>query len=171
MATMRKIFYYNFLPTKAEEEAAAARNVPYHTYRTVVEIRDWYPPPRIDPNNPWQIRKSISSNEVVTGKLTLSHEEMFEHVFRYWSVDMANHVILGNKCFVILIDYTDDNMAKRVQGENVYVKSGPNETYILGVLDVVRGRPLNPGDEVGLFWDMRSGTFGFKLLRRGNPIS
>ncbi|KAL9388971.1 hypothetical protein Peur_017576 [Populus x canadensis] len=110
---MRKTFYYNFLPTKAEEDAVAARNVPYQVARAVVEIRDWYPAPRIDPGNPWQIRKSITSNEVGTTKLTLPHDDMFEHVFRF----------------------------------------------------------MNTGDEVGLFWDMRSGTFGFELLRRVKSIS
>lgn len=170
MATMRKTFYYNVLPTKAEEDAVAARNVPYQVARALVEIRDWYPAPRIDPSNPWQIRKSITSNEVVTTKLTLPHDDMFEHVFRYWTLDMANHAVLGNKCFVILIDYTDE-MPKKIQSENAYLKTGPNDTYILGIGDMVRGRFMNTGDEVGLFWDMRSGTFGFKLLSRVNSIS
>ncbi|KAJ6311990.1 hypothetical protein OIU76_012155 [Salix suchowensis] len=162
---MRKTFYYSFLLTKAEEDAVAARSEPRQVTRGLVEIRDWYPAPRIDPNNPWQIRKSITRNEVVTTELTLSHEEMFEHVFRYWTLDMADHVVRGNKCFVILVDYTDD-MPRKIQSESVFLKTGPNDTCILGLGDVVRARYLNPGDEVGLFWDMRSGTFGFKLLRQ-----
>ncbi|KAJ4833617.1 hypothetical protein Tsubulata_045207 [Turnera subulata] len=180
MATIRKTFYYNFLHSKAEEEAASARNVPHQVTRTLVEIRDWYPQQqrridsnnpwhnrkRIDSNNPWHIRKRITTNEIVSGKLPLSHEETFEHIFRYWTLELANYVVSGNKCFVLLMDYTDDPPQK-FQSENIYFKNGANDTYVLGMFAVIRGNPLNPGDEVGLFWDVRTGTFGFKVLRRG----
>ncbi|EEF49311.1 conserved hypothetical protein [Ricinus communis] len=167
---MRKTFYHNFLPTKAEEEATVARNAKHHVTRTIVEARDWQvtPPRMIDPNNPWQIRRTIARNEVTTGELVLSHEEMFEYVFKFWSLESANHLLQGNKCFVILIDYTEETVPKSFQ--SAYVKTGANDSYVLGLMDVVRVRVVNPGDEIGLFWDMRPSSFGFgfKLLRRGN---
>ncbi|KAF2322989.1 hypothetical protein GH714_032657 [Hevea brasiliensis] len=160
-----------FPATKAEEEAEAARNAQHHVTRTIVEMKEFFIPPRIEPSSPWQIRRPITRNEVAAGELVLSHEEMFEHVFRFWNLDSANHVVQGNKCFVVLIDYTEDNMPKTFQG--AYVKSCSNDTYVVGMMEVVRGRVINPGDEIGLFWDMRPATYGFafKLLRRGNSIS
>ncbi|KDP41879.1 hypothetical protein JCGZ_26897 [Jatropha curcas] len=169
---MRKTFYYNFLPTKAEEEAAVARKAQHHVSRTIVEIRDWFAPARMDPTNPWQIRRAISRSEVATGEFLLSHEEMFEHVFRFWNVELANHLVQGNKCFVVLIDYSEENMPKTFQSS--YVKNGAkNDTYLLGFVEVLRCRVINPGDEIGLFWDTRPASYGFafKLLRRGNSIS
>ncbi|KAG8643863.1 hypothetical protein MANES_11G074200v8 [Manihot esculenta] len=168
---MRKTFYYSFLPTKSEEEAAAARNAQHQVTRTIVEIKDFLTPPGIEPTYPWQIRRPITRNEVATGEILLSHEEMFEHVFRYWNLESANHLVQGNKCFVTLIDYTEENLPKTFQ--NVCVKSGPNDTYVVGMMEVVRGRVINPGDEIGFFWDVRPATYGFafKVFRRGNSIT
>ncbi|KAJ4835669.1 hypothetical protein Tsubulata_038897 [Turnera subulata] len=123
--------------SSSKKEAAAARNVPHQVTRSLVEIRDVYPPLRIDPNNPWQIKKRITSTEIV---------------------------------FLLVIDYTDHESPQKFQSDNLYFKNGPDNSYFLGMIDVVRGKPLNPGDEVGLFWDVRTGTFGFKVLRRGSSF-
>ncbi|KAA8526516.1 hypothetical protein F0562_008281 [Nyssa sinensis] len=136
---MKKIFYYNLVPSKAEEDVAKITNIPFQGNRFLVEIRDVYPPPPPDPNNPWQIRKRLTASDVVTGKLKLSHNETFDHIFRHWTLDMANYVIMGHKAPVVVWDVTDDVSPKRL---------------------------ANPGDEVGLFWEMRNGAFQFKLLRR-----
>ncbi|KAJ4715628.1 B3 domain-containing protein [Melia azedarach] len=167
---MKKTFYYNFLPSKAEEQAAIARGKPYEVTRTLIEIRDYGnpPPPQFDPKHPWHIRKSITANEVFNGKLLLSHNDVFDHIFRYWTMDLCNYVIRGNQFCVAIADYTDEETPKRFQSENIFVQ-GNYDTYVLGWADVVRSRLLQPGDEIGLFWDVGSATFGFKLLNRGNP--
>ncbi|CAK7354964.1 unnamed protein product [Dovyalis caffra] len=167
---MKKTFSYNFLPTKAEEEAAVACNKPHQVTRTLVEITDIYLAQSLctDPKNPWKIRKCITSKEILTGKILISHEDMFEHVFRYWTLEMAKHVILGNTSMVILIDYS----GKRFKTGDAYVKNGPiRDTYVVGFMDVIRMQGLNPGDEIGIFWDRRGGTFGFKLLGRGDSVN
>ncbi|KAF8034260.1 hypothetical protein BT93_C0528 [Corymbia citriodora subsp. variegata] len=164
----KKTFYYHFIPTKAEEEAAKARNVPYQVTRTLFEINDISPPQLLaDPNYPWLIRKVVSNSEIMTGKLVLSHNDIFDHVFRYWALETCNHVVMGHKYLVILVDFTDEKSPKRYQSEHTFLERGVNETYILGWLDIVRNRLFNTGDEIGLFWDVRSGVFHFKMLRRG----
>ncbi|KAI6695048.1 hypothetical protein NL676_022758 [Syzygium grande] len=165
---MKKTFYYNFMPTKAEEEAAKARNVPYQVTRTLFEINDISPPQLLaDPNYPWLIRKTIVNSEIMTGKLVLSHNDTFDHVFRYWMLETCNHVVMGGRYPVALVDLTDEKSPRRYQGKHTLLERGLNETYLLGWLDIVRNRLFNTGDVVGLFWDVRSGTFHFKMLRRG----
>ncbi|KAI6695047.1 hypothetical protein NL676_022757 [Syzygium grande] len=164
----RKTFYYNFMPTKAEEEAAKARNVPYQVTRTLFEVNDISPPQlHPDPNYPWLIRKAVSNCEIVNGKLVLSHNDTFDHVFRYWTLETCNHVVMGGRYPVALVDFTDEKSPRRYQSDHTFLERGLNETYILGWFDIIRNRLFNAGDEVGLFWDVRSGAFHFKMLRRG----
>lgn len=165
--TMRKSCYYEFFPTKAVEQAAIASGKPYEVTKTIVEIRDFGNPPQFDPKNPWQIRKSVTGSDVYNGKLVLSHYEIFEHVFRYWTLDLCNYVDQGNQYLVIIADYTDEGNPKRFKSENIFVQ-GNHDIYFLGWTDVVQSLHLQPGDEIGLFWDASSSTFGFKLLSRGN---
>ncbi|KAI6695050.1 hypothetical protein NL676_022760 [Syzygium grande] len=165
---MKKTFYHNFMPTKAEEEAAKASDVPYQATRTLLEINDIGLPQLLaDPNYPWLIRKTISNSDIRTGKLVLSHTDTFDHVFRYWTLETCNHVVTGGRYPVALIDLTDEKSPRRYQSKNTFLKRGPSETYFLGWLDIVRNRHFNANDEVGLFWDIRSGVFHFKMLRRG----
>ncbi|XWS20707.1 hypothetical protein CRYUN_Cryun31cG0125800 [Craigia yunnanensis] len=164
MATMKKTFYYDFLPAKAEEEEA------HQVTGSLVEIRESGNGLRIDPYNPWQIRKSVARSDIINGMLTLSQDEMVEYVFRYWTLDMANYVVKGNKSSVVLIDNTDETVPKIYQSESCYVEKGPHHTYTLACMDLFRTRLLNPGDEIGLFWDLGSVSFSFKLLQRVNLI-
>ncbi|KAK3188226.1 hypothetical protein Dsin_027787 [Dipteronia sinensis] len=169
--TMKKTFFYEFFPTKAAEDAAKARGVPYRVTRTLIQIRDITPPPKFDPNNPWIIRKSVTTGEVMNGKLMLTHQATFEYIFRYWSMEICKHVIAGHKSYVIILDYTDGDNPKRLQGESVFFEGGGNDTYFLGWMDLVRSRDVCPGDEIGLFCDKSTGMFGFKLLRKlANPV-
>ncbi|XVF13480.1 hypothetical protein REPUB_Repub08aG0211300 [Reevesia pubescens] len=166
---MKKTFYYNFLLAKAdevgEEEAASQQE---QVTGSLVEIRDSGNGLCIDPNNPWQIRKPVSPSDVLNGKLTLSEEEMLAYVFRYWTLDMANYVVKGNRSLVVLMDYTDETVPKKYQSDSFYVEKGPHHTYSLACMDLVRSRLLNPGDEIGLFWDLRTLSFSFKVLHRVN---
>ncbi|KAI3423157.1 Hflx-type G domain-containing protein [Psidium guajava] len=60
------------------------------------------------PQLPWLIRKAVESSEITTGKLVLSHDDMFDHVFRYWTLEMCNHVVEGGRYLVTLFDFTDE---------------------------------------------------------------
>ena len=166
---MKKTFFYNFFPTKAEEEEAAkagssGANLPVR--REVIEIRDFYPPPEPDPANPWRIKKVVNNTDVLTGKLVLMHNDVFEHIFRFWSLEICNQVVNGNKVYVAVWDLTPEGGPVPYQNERIYFGKGPRETYILGWLDVVRNDRVRPRDEVGLYWDQKSGTFHMKILRR-----
>lgn len=166
--TMTKTWYYNFIPTKAEEEAAKVQNMHYQVTRTLVEINDISPVQLpVDPNYPWLIRKAVGSGELRTGKLMLSHNDTFDHVFRYWTLEMCNHVVMGGRYLVTLVDFTDEKSPRAYQSEHTFLERGLNETYLLGWLDIVQSRIFNAGDEVGLLWDIRAQVFHFKLLRRG----
>ncbi|KAJ9690983.1 hypothetical protein PVL29_013241 [Vitis rotundifolia] len=167
---MKKTFYYNFFPTKAEEEEAAKSgssdlNLPVK--RELIEIRDFYPPPEADPANPWKIKKIVNNTDVLTGKLVLLQNDVFEHIFRYWSLDICNQVVKGNKVYTAVWDLTPESNPIQYQNENTYFGKGPRDTYILGWLDVVRNAKVKSRDEVGLYWDQKTGTFHLKILRRG----
>ncbi|GMP66809.1 hypothetical protein CsSME_00027013 [Camellia sinensis var. sinensis] len=88
--------------------------------------------------------------------------------FRHWTVDMANFVLYGNKAPVVVWDVTEDTNPLRYRSDNVYFEKASNadDFFVLGWLDLARTRLVNPGDEVGLYWDPRSGSFHFKLLNR-----
>ncbi|CAK9145684.1 unnamed protein product [Ilex paraguariensis] len=164
---MKKVFYYNYIPNKAEEEACKVSNTPWQVTRVLEEIRDIYPPPVIDYQNPWQIKKTLTHYEAATGKLVVSFVDAFEHVFRYWTLCMANHVVLGHKVTVIVWDVTEQNNPKRYRNDSVFFEMLPNDDYILACMDVFKDQCLNVDDEIGVFWDPRASTFQFKLLCRG----
>lgn len=164
---MKKTFYYKFLPSKAEEEEAKANNKPFQITRELVEIRDLFPAPVIDPFNPWQIKKVVTETDIVTGKLVLSHQEVFDYVFRYWSLEMCNYLLGGNKFYAVIWDQTDEKNPLRFHNEKIYLEQGPQDTYMLRWLDLVRKSMINPNDEIGLYWQTKSGTFQFKVLCRG----
>lgn len=171
MMMMKKTFYYNFLPTKAQEEAAQARDVPHQVSRVLVEVNDIHlPSPELASIvSPWPIRKSLSSKEILTERVELSHGQVFDHVFRYWTLETANGIVTGgSKCLVAIVDFTDEKNPRRHQSEHVYLEKGPaaNESYSLRWTDLAKNRLFNAGDEIGLLWDFRSGCFHFKLLQR-----
>ncbi|KAI8007611.1 hypothetical protein LOK49_LG07G02593 [Camellia lanceoleosa] len=154
---MKKTLFFNLIPSKAEEDAAKATNTQFQVSRVLVEIRDLYPPPLPDPNNPWQIRKRTTPNDVATGRLVLSYNDTFEHIFRHWTVDMANFVLYGNKAPVVVWDVTEDTNPLRYRSDSIYFEKASNadDFFVLGWLDLARTRLVNPGDEVGLYWDPR----------------
>lgn len=64
--TMKEAYYYGFLPSKAEEEAANACNTPFQTTREVVKIRDL----RLATfNSPWQTQKVVTDADDLAGML------------------------------------------------------------------------------------------------------
>ncbi|RVX02240.1 hypothetical protein CK203_028296 [Vitis vinifera] len=161
---MKKTFYYKFIPTKAEEEIAKSSNTPFQVTRELVEIRDLHAAPVIDPMNPWQIKRVVTNADIITGKIVLSHHEVFEYIFRYWTLEMCNHVLSGNKFYAVIWDISDEKSPVRYHNKNIYLEQGPQDTYALGWMDVARKASINPNDEVGIFWQSRTETFQFKGL-------
>ena len=59
MLILKKTFFYNFFPSKINEEACNVNNTPHVVTRELAEIRDIYPAPIIDWQKPWQIKKKL----------------------------------------------------------------------------------------------------------------
>lgn len=149
---MRKFFFYNFLPTKPEEETYTARGVRHTVTRTLTEIRDVDLEPEIDPNDPWQIKKSVTTAEIKHGTLTLSQEQAFNHIFRYWPLEICDNVVTrGNMFRVVITDHTNKGEPKRYDGPNIFLEPWPNKTYVLGWMVAVEDLLVNPMDEIGLY--------------------
>ncbi|WMV37126.1 hypothetical protein MTR67_030511 [Solanum verrucosum] len=133
---MKKIFFYNFLPSKAEEEACRERNTTWIVTRYLVEIRDIYPAPIIDLQNPWTIKKMITHYETVVRKLVLPFAMAFEHIFRYWTLDTIRLVTSGHRKNINLWDVTEENNPKNYQNEGILVEMLPNGDYALVCVDL-----------------------------------
>ncbi|XP_059310213.1 B3 domain-containing protein At2g33720 [Lycium ferocissimum] len=168
---MKKVFFYNFIPSKVEEESCRNSNIPWLVTRRLVEIRDKYSAPVIDLEDPWQIKKSITYYEAIVGKLVLPFAEVFEHIFRYWTLDMAEFVMSGHKTNVYLWDVTEENNPKKYHNDGTYFEMMPNEDYALVCVDLFKDRGLSVGDEIGLYWDPSwSSHFKFKLICNGHAV-
>ncbi|KAK2971983.1 hypothetical protein RJ640_005003 [Escallonia rubra] len=161
----RKAFYYNFVPSKVEDEAAKSNNTRFGVTRNLVEFREFHPASVFHPAFPWQIRKILVLSEVYTGKFNLSFNDTFEYIFRHWEFDMANHVASGKKLFVMICDVTDEK--RPISHINMYFEQAPDDSYLLESSGLVREHRLKEKDEIGLFWDTRFRAFHFKLLHRG----
>ncbi|KAG5581143.1 hypothetical protein H5410_051770 [Solanum commersonii] len=122
LLSMKKTLLYNFFPSKVEEEVCKVNNTPHVVTRELVEIRDLYPAPKIDLQNPWQIKKKITYDEIVVGMLMIPFFEMFEYILRYWTLDMAK--ILENGCSVCvdMWDVTEGNVPKKYEAGSFWVR-------------------------------------------------
>ncbi|RVX02386.1 hypothetical protein CK203_028307 [Vitis vinifera] len=80
---------------------------------------------------------------------------------------MCSHVVAGKMFYAVIWDLTDENSPVRYHNENIYFEKGPQDTCLLGWMDLARKANMNPNGEIGLYWENRSGTFQFKVLHRG----
>ncbi|GMP91561.1 hypothetical protein CsSME_00042211 [Camellia sinensis var. sinensis] len=177
LLTMKKTSYYNFIPTKAEEEEEEAHNLTattnhhHRATRVVVEIRDVYPPPVFNPHNPFHIKKVLTPTEVTTARIALSFADTFDYVFRYWPVEAVKQVVVvGKRRCVLVWDVSDEKNPKSYINEDMFLERGSRsldrECYVLGCKELVKECRLNGGDEIGMFWEIKTATFHFKVLYR-----
>ncbi|WMV30933.1 hypothetical protein MTR67_024318 [Solanum verrucosum] len=164
LLSLTKTFFHNFFPSKAEEEACTVNNTPHVVTRELVEIRDVYPAPRIDLQNPWQIRKKITHDEIVVGMLMIPFFEMFEYILRYWTLDMAKSLEDGFSVWVDMWDVTEGNVPKKYEGGRVWIRKLYNDDFSIWCNELFNDRKLGDGDEIGIYWDPRSASLVFKLL-------
>ncbi|KAK4716754.1 hypothetical protein R3W88_015092 [Solanum pinnatisectum] len=164
LLSLKKTFFHNFFPSKAEEEACRVNNTPYVVTRELVEIRDLYPAPRIDLQNPWQIKKKITHDEIVVGMLMIPFFEMFEYILRYWTLDMAKSLEDGFSVWVDMWDVTEGNVPKKYEGGRVWIRKVYNDDFSIWCNELFNDHGLGDGDEIGLYWDPRSASLVFKLL-------
>ncbi|KAH6818612.1 hypothetical protein C2S51_002215 [Perilla frutescens var. frutescens] len=161
--TLKKTYFYNFYPVKAEEETAAPTGFRYH--RMLVEIRDVRAPPVLDPRQPWQIKKTLTHQEVTCGKVVVPFNDTFEYILRYWNFCMSNHIaILGHRVAVVVWDVTNERQPRKYEGNDVYFQITPSENYVLTCTALMRDRKLKVDDYIGLYWDPRQSFFRIKLF-------
>lgn len=165
LTSMKKTFFHEFIPSKVEEEACQVNNASWVVTRELVEIRDIYSAPIIDQEDPWNIKKKITHNEVILGKLVISFLEMFEYILRYWKLDMAKSLTNGYEVCVNIWDITEENDPKKYEGESVCFRKLYNDyEYSLSCMRLFNDHRLNVGDEIALYWDPRSSSIMLKLL-------
>uniref|UniRef100_M1A9X8 B3 domain-containing protein n=1 Tax=Solanum tuberosum TaxID=4113 RepID=M1A9X8_SOLTU len=152
----KKTFFYNYLLEEEEEEE--------ETWQ--IEIPDIYRPPKIDLDNPWQIKIKITSYEVEAGALLIPYIKTFEYILLYWTLDLAKILVNGGGVCVQVWDVTEDNAPNKYEGERVCLWNLCNDDYALSCIKLFNSRRLGVGDEIGLFWNPRSSNFMFKLLSR-----
>ncbi|WMV30399.1 hypothetical protein MTR67_023784 [Solanum verrucosum] len=167
LLSLKKTFFCNFYPSKAKEEACKVNNMPYVVTRELIDIRDIYPPSKIDLKNPWQIKIKITSYEGEARGLLIPYIETFEYILRYRTLDMAKALVSGCRVRVQVRYVTTNNAPKKYKGESVYLWKLYNDDYALSCIELFNNSRLGIGDEIGLFGDPRSSNFMFKLLSQG----
>ncbi|WMV30454.1 hypothetical protein MTR67_023839 [Solanum verrucosum] len=108
---------------KDEEESYKLNNTTHVLTRELIEIRDIYPPPKIDLENPWHIKLNITHDEVVVRKLVIPFVETFEYILLYWTLDMAKSVENGYGMPVDMWDVTKENVPKKYEGGSVCLRN------------------------------------------------
>ncbi|WMV30942.1 hypothetical protein MTR67_024327 [Solanum verrucosum] len=67
-----------------------------------------------------QIKKKITHDEVIVGKLVIPFFETFEYIFLYWTLDMAKSLENGCDVPVDVWDVTEENVPKKYRDMLIY---------------------------------------------------
>ncbi|PHT58451.1 hypothetical protein CQW23_00814 [Capsicum baccatum] len=132
---MKKTLFYNFFPSKVEEEAYKVSNTPWVATQELVEIRDIYHAPIINLENSWQIKKRITRDEIILGKLVILFFESFEYILRYWTLDMAKSLVMNENGMCVKVwDITKETKPKKYDGGNVCFRKLYTDDYSLSCM-------------------------------------
>ncbi|PHT34817.1 hypothetical protein CQW23_26617 [Capsicum baccatum] len=156
LTTMKKTLFYKFYPSGDEEEACKAKNVPWLVRRELIEIRDTYPVPIIDLENPWKFKKKIDEYDFTQTGLLIPFLVAFEHIIRYWKLPDGKTLVNGNWWNVVLCDVTEENDLKKydgASGRSFRFGKMWDDDYFLQCRQLFIDRGLGVGDEIGLYWD------------------
>uniref|UniRef100_M1DJD6 Uncharacterized protein n=1 Tax=Solanum tuberosum TaxID=4113 RepID=M1DJD6_SOLTU len=183
----KKTFFFNFISSKAEEEA---NNTPRKRTREVLEtgnvttMFDFMPSkaeeeanntPRIitrelietgsarifDPNNIYYIRSTISHCELSNGELLIPFSVMLLNIFPYMDLEIARSFVNENEVHVKLWDDTENNVPKKYGCGRFTVRKLPEDDYHLSIVTLIKDRVLVIGDKIGLCWHPWNSTFVF----------
>ncbi|KAL6573327.1 hypothetical protein OROHE_001786 [Orobanche hederae] len=163
----KKAFYYNFFPTKAEEDFLKSRRrdpVRISHDRILFEMRDIYPPRAVDPDDPWVIKKTLSRYESVFGKIIFTCSDTFEHVIRHWALGIANYIAHGQRVGVTLWDVTEEENPRKYQNYGFYLQMMVNGECVLSCMELMKDRELKVDDVVYLYRDIKTSSFKFKVV-------
>ncbi|XP_060215389.1 B3 domain-containing protein At2g33720-like [Lycium barbarum] len=169
LMTTKKTFFYNFFKSRIDEEACQFKNTPWIVARRrIIEIRDMYPPPKIDLKTPWQIKKKITRDEFALKRLVIPFFETFEYVVRNWKRFDVQSLVNGVGRGVSIWDVTEKNDPKMTRVS--FKKQLCNDDYFLSCMVLFDDRGLSVGDKIGLYWDPRSSSFMFKLFSQAGEL-
>ncbi|KAG5607225.1 hypothetical protein H5410_028717 [Solanum commersonii] len=136
LLSLIKTFFYNFFLSKAEEETCKLNNTPHVVTRELIEIRDTYPPPKIDLENPWKIKKKITCDKSSI-------------------LDVGCAKSLENWCnvHVDVRDVAEENIPKKYEVGSVFLRKLHNDDFYLSCIKLFNNCKLSICDEIGLYWD------------------
>lgn len=174
-ATMKKTLFYDFLPSKAVEDAERAQNIPHRVAWQLIEIRDGHPLPASESRECPTLIKVIDELEVFTGKLSVLHHRAFDYVFRHWPMPIVQDILTGGEYRVKIFDSTDydrgsgndsEIMSPWFCGENIcFAKWRGMDHYFLNLGEVFRTRRIAVGDVIHCSWDTQRECFVLKVVR------
>ncbi|CAN4096740.1 unnamed protein product [Withania somnifera] len=121
---MKKTFFYNFFPSKPEEEVCKVNNTPWVVTREAMEVNDIYPTLKINPQNPWQIKKEITYFEV----------------FGEW-----------NMMCVDVWNVTERNNPKKYEHGSVCFRKPCNDDFSLSIMGLFNDCGLGVGDKIEIY--------------------
>lgn len=165
---MKKTLYYRFIPSKAQEEACNARKSPWQVRRGVVEIRGVNE--GVTAAAGAEMRRVLSREEVVTGRIVVPFTEAFEHVFQHWTLGLSKRVVKGEKVNVVIWDVTNRFKPKRYS-KGVHIQILGNQDYAVSCMDLFSELGLGANDNIGLVWDPRRSAFLLHLIHKARPAS
>ncbi|OVA16752.1 hypothetical protein BVC80_1543g207 [Macleaya cordata] len=163
--------YYNFVPTKVQEEKGeASGNFPLQPFSVeLVEVRD-DPPHVLDLFNQWEIKKVLTAVDVgILGGLVLGQEQVYNHIFRYWNRELVWNLIGGAQQIPILIRDLDT----KTEYNLYFKKSTMDDCFVISTFwnrDFVYRRDLKEGDMIGMYWHPSSSSFCFSVLKRAGGV-
>ncbi|TMW83443.1 hypothetical protein EJD97_001654, partial [Solanum chilense] len=145
-----------------EEEACRVNNTSPVKTRELVEIGS---PLKFDCNDPWKIKKEITSHVLEEGNLVISHSETFDYILPYWSLENAKQLVNGEMKRVAMGDVIDATTCNEDAGL-LFRKLPNHDDYSLSVKDLFNIHRLGIGDKIGLYWDPRFQMFMFIILSK-----
>ena len=102
------------------------------------------------------------------GKIILTHEQVFDHIFRYMPLEKARFVFNGNRLYVTFADLTDQGNPVVFGSGNkmVYFEKIFNDNYyVLGFnFDFFKARGLKQNHHIGISFK----TFFYFMLFSSN---
>ncbi|KAL3742628.1 hypothetical protein ACJRO7_018012 [Eucalyptus globulus] len=153
--------YYDFLPSKAAEDAERAQNIPREVERKPVKIQDEDPLPRSDSHDHPTLYKVIDEFDLWTEKPPARDDIALDSMFPLHDDMDCNHGGSGG-------DNNGVNGPLHFRGLNVYFgKCQRTGHYFLNLSDVLVARQIKVGNIILFRWDTQKGCFVIEIVSIG----
>ncbi|KAF8038305.1 hypothetical protein BT93_B0983 [Corymbia citriodora subsp. variegata] len=173
---MKRTLFYDFLPSKAVEDAERAANIPHQVTGQLIEIRDEHPLPRSEYHDCPTLIKVIDEEDVSRGKLLFSHHTTFEYMFRHWPMHVVQDILMSGKYEFETAEYMDSDYGNDDDSANLNLWFGGERhhsanwsgmvRYFLDCRKLFRRRRIAVGDEIHYSWDAQNESIVLEVVRR-----